>query len=286
MDKIDLSDKFLHSIMGTGAEFDIKITVLEEILDKGYLLSQHDINPELNDKRIILSVHPNSIYDDIYYRTSMDFKDEEPDFADDEFFCYCTDAYYDTVYSFFLILSNKIKENFNIRITCDSCHELAVTDKIELDKYLLGIGNAGLFIPSNFLSCYYLCKYLNGEINLDNFLSIGKEINYSIPASRFVDRLNCEVTNDHTLDYFINSDPNEFIRDKKRSYYILKEILNKYSKNIPLCDRFGYILDYESQLKKVIEMQKYIKKTKNNNLISKDNVKRLYLDTKKYYGKK
>ena len=75
---------------------------------------------------------------------------------------------------FYFILNAKLCKDYSVKPGWCK-FECTVPDEVDLYKYLVGIGNAGLSINDKFVICYYLIKYFNGEISIPELVSIVRE---------------------------------------------------------------------------------------------------------------
>ena len=169
MYRIDLCDKFFHGILTPGyinseIKDELGIKKIESILssNKLYCINsflENNFNPDFisfcfsnfnNDKsELCLSVYPEIGQ---YSHCSDEFKR-------DAFSTF-------TANTFYLILDKKLLSDYSIR-KGEFANEYYLTGNISVNKYLLGIGNAGLDISHNLKLAYYYFKYYNKEISFN-----------------------------------------------------------------------------------------------------------------------
>ena len=270
MEKLDLNDKFLHGVNCEHSE-DTQIPALESILKSGYLMSPRELcsNPLCTDK-IFLSVHPRGIFKEKY----TSFKN-----PDDSFFCYANDGYFSSVGSFILVLNSKLEDDYEIEISDKNPHELLVSEKIEVLKYLEGIANAGLIINSDLSCMYYIQKYLNNEMSFEDMLSSVRETIFYRPVVTSITNMGNIMTDKSKLKYYTTMYPSTFIVDS--GYLQLKWLLEDLDLNIGLYDLFGNPINDEIQTEKVIMMQEYLR----NRKVSCTDINQLIEDVKQHYKK-
>ena len=260
MNRIDMSDKFFHGVMFDTEDNYKRLERLRNILRCGYLLSLHEqsknglknyAQDELyyssNDDKIYLSVYPNGVYSNVY--------------TGKENVRFLYDAFDMTSQTFYFILSSNLKKDYNIR-PGNYPKECIILSRIDLYKYLVGIGNPGCNIDYRLITSYYLAKYVNSEINVNELLKSMKVIYpfldnsdvvlalYSICGSNFDSY--CEDYLNHSLE----SDESELIY--YGNYYGIKKILEEENCDIKLYDVSGYNVSADKQLSRVRVMKKYL----------------------------
>ncbi|MBO4245321.1 MAG: hypothetical protein J5892_01120 [Bacilli bacterium] len=175
MERIDLKNKFFHSIL-TGSSFyespDNKLAIekLESILQSNKLYSRKSLlDNDYLEKYIPFS------YDIFYNEPTEICLAAYPNIGEYSFIREgnsIIDAYYYFVKSdkrMCLIFDNQILNDYQIR-KGKLHNEYYLTGDLDISKYLVGIGHAGLEIRKNLLILYYYFKYYNNEISLDDFL--------------------------------------------------------------------------------------------------------------------
>ena len=252
MNKIDFDDKFFHSPNWAhcGKNF---LDRFRSILKDGYILSAQELgiepdSPKLSDpERIYLSVHPAGNLSSEYTGTGF-HGDYDTGFEM-------------TIGGQYFILNSELKKDYILEPGRYPC-ECTTMDKIELFKYLVGIGNAGLFISDDLTMCFNLIKYFNGELTVAELVNILKERYFKGYIS---ERTRCLINrlfdiNNNRENYYptnaVSQDANSFI--EIGNYYDILKILEEKKRSIPLCDKYGYIVDPLSCLLKVNEMLDYV----------------------------
>lgn len=264
MSKIDLTTKFLHGIAWDTNSDAYRISILQEILKDGKILSSRDIaiknGVDFTTERdkIFLSVYPYGIYSSKYLGNG------------------CHNGYtgYDmTTESFYFILSRKLISDFNIEAGVFPL-ECTIDKPIDLKKYLIGVGNAGYSINSNLIMCYYYTLYLKGIISENVMLN--KIRNCLNPGPDYLQFQNNKVileiieawakwlscTGDtkysRTVELVCKKETEEFINPG--CYKTIKRVFDENSFSIKFYDHEGYSVEPEKQLTKVRHMQQYIRK--------------------------
>lgn len=256
MERIDMSDKFFHAIKWDCNSEHVRLITLRKILQDGQILSKYDqTHGEDNsyiDKKIFLSVYPTGLYVNSFSGRM-------------------TSAYssFDMTRStFYLILSSKIKNDFNT-ISGSYPYECLVDGPISLKKYLVGIGNAGYDIDRKLIFCYLYTMFLKGKITQVELYKKLKEAYFPLlldhkDVAEFI-----ESVTKFASSYQGNTDYNEYIAYSlsknaddlidKGSYDSIKETFTNHDMPVHFFDNSGHSVEPEKQLVKVLKMQRYIK---------------------------
>lgn len=259
--KINMNTKFFHGIDWDGKNNDRKLFILNKILDDGKILSpkeqykRKNMTLSNNNNKIFLSVYPNGFF-------ANDFPGK--DFLRDSY-----TGFDMTRSSFYFILNKDLQRDFTLLKGAYPL-ECIVQEAIPLDKYLVGIGNAGYTINQNLQFCYYYTRFLNKEITQ-------QELKNRIKDFYFPENLNTDYVNDliksktrFCHEYRGNTDYNQDIFtsiSKEPEELIYPGILDDINKifqehNMPVLfyDNAGYRVYKEQQLIKVKKMKEYISK--------------------------
>ena len=263
MAKIDMTDKFYHAVMWDEVDRNKRLQTFRDILKCGYLLSTFeqykmgvDYNSELDrtvSNNIYLSVYPKGIYCDMY-KGNPNTK-----------FIY--DSFYMTNETLYFILSSKLKEDYNI-IPGKYPNECLIKEKIDLYKYLVGVGNTGFNIDKKVLSSYFITRYMNEEITREELIQRLSKMYLYNDINKVINELySALLTNNPHYNYFDQStslEPVDLIQ--LGDYCDVKRILEEENCNIGIYDTYGYYIEPEEQLTKVKGMQEYLQ----NNRKSKE----------------
>lgn len=255
LERIDMSDKFFHSPMWDCEDSSKKLITLRKILKSGYLLSpnaqgivhnSYDASPY--DNRVFLSVYPEGKYSSEYIGNGI--KKEY-------------DGFDMSRASFYFILDSKMKDEIELGVGAYA-NECYLTDRLDLYKYLVGIGNTGVDIDLDFLFTYYITKCINGEIDIDELC---KYLNESCFNARNCAKDILRNALHYGFDVFDGEDNNWLnISLRKRDeylissgyYYKIKRILEEENKDIKIYNDFGYLIDADEEFEKVKAMRKYL----------------------------
>lgn len=292
MERIDLKNKFFHSIL-TGSSFyapDNKLAIekLESILYSNKLYSRKSLlDNGYSEKYLPFS------YDVFYNEPTEICLAAYPNIGEYSFMREgnsIIDAYYYFAKSakrMCLIFDDQILNYYQIR-KGKLHNEYYLTGDLDVSKYLVGIGHAGLEIRKNLLILYYYFKYYNSEISLDDFLvNTGQGVG---PYSRDYYDLNnieniAEVIDCRPWIECLQSDGNEEIEFTVNSaehylqeydiYNALIKVAEEY--NVKLYDRCGVLIQgRDKRIEEIKEMINYVleqldatKEDRNNYLIKK-----------------
>ena len=242
-----MTDKFFHGVKFDEYNNDIRLMTLKKIIKSGFLLgpySQGYHSPYGYGDKIFLSVYPGGKYSSEYNGNG---------FATD-------DAFEMTRSSYYFILSSKLKDDYDIQ-KGNYPHECTVESKIDLYKYMIGIGNPGFRINFRLLGCYYVTKYMNGEISYDDLIKLLQETYYFANTETAIADLIDVLVNPYRKFNFLNRvfDDDEMKIFEKDRYHDLKSVLDEVGINIKLYDNTGYIVDEKMQLERVKYIESYIK---------------------------
>ena len=250
MSNINLYDKFFHS-PNWSYHNRFQLNEFRTILQSGYILSPTKLGkepffPELSEAdKVYLSVHPNGEFAKEYIGKHSR---NEADYSN---------GYGMTLRGQNFILSSDLKNDYNPERGEYDC-ECVVPNQVELYKYLVGIGNAGYSINDDFVLCYHLIRYFNGEINDDELVKIIKDSTF---YSSISGRVWC------TINYYFNPRQNYLMKQMHNSpesfvevgnYYNVLMILEELRKNIPLYDRYGNIIVPQKSIEEAKKIHKYI----------------------------
>lgn len=246
MIKINLYDKFFYSPNWTYHNRG-ELREFENILQSGYILSSRMLGKKprfdgVSERdKVYLSVHPLG-----------EFASEFIGKSDIEY----DNCYKMTIEGQYFILSSEFKKDNKPEPGKYDC-ECTVLDQVDLYKYLVGIGNAGLFINDDLILCFNFIKYFNGMITEDELINIIRERHFKNISERtrgIINRLFTPCYN--YLSTTVSKKANSFI--EIGNYYHILEILDNIGKNISLYDKYGYAVDPVSCLAYVNEMIDYI----------------------------
>ena len=302
MERIDLRNKFFHSTLTysficESPDNKLVIEKLESILRSNKLYSRKSLLDNGYSEKylpcsydsfynepteICLAVYPNI--------GKYSFMHEENSLADP----YFPDAYHSFVNSYkrmCLIFDDQILKDYQI-IKGKLHNEYYLTGDLDVSKYLVGIGHAGLEINRELLILYYYFKYYNSEISLDEFLVYSGEgvtsryrdyydINNKKDIAEVVD---CTywaqfwLLNDEKKVELAENSAEHYLREYD-IYNVLKLISEKY--NVKLYDSYGVLIqDKDKKIEEIKEMINYvleqldaIKEDRNKYLIQKKHTK-------------
>lgn len=272
MNKINLCDKFFHSPNWDDSETkpgERSINSLDRfrgILKKGYILSSSKLGVKspwrCDSNKVYLAVYPKGYFSSIYNTGNSGIT-----------------GYEMATKGFYFILDAKIKDDYDI-IPGSYKYECVVFDKIDLYKYLIGIGNAGYSIDNFFEICYFLIEYINGEISESSLIgviserSVNSYFDISMNAKAYINH--CFNTDNFLNNNTLSKDPKEFISIGK--YYDILRVLEEEKKSIPLYDMYGCLIDPARRITDVENMMEYIKANRDivNNEEARERLKELY----------
>lgn len=252
MIKINLRDKFFHSPNWDDKKVELgersinSLDRFRKILKSGYILSSSNLGSkspwECDSSKIYLAVYPKGDFSGIYNKGYSG-----------------TDGYEMATSGFYFILDSKLKDDYDIERGSYK-YECVVSNRIDLYKYLVGIGNAGYSIDYFFEMCYLLIKYINGEVSESDLITVIDErninsiFNTSIHAKAYINH--CFNTDNFLNNNTLSKDPKEFISIGK--YYDILRVLEEEEKSIPLYDMYGYPIDPEKRIIDAENMMEYI----------------------------
>lgn len=267
MNRINLYDKFFHSPNWFHLDQN-SFDNFSRILRDDQILSAQELGRAPNDPyisdpdKIYFSFHPHGIY----------FNEYRGIHARSEKF----NGYNMTLDGQYFILDSKLKEDYKLERGKLDC-ECTALKKVELSKYLVGIGNAGLFIRDALIMHFNFIKYFNGELNEDELIRIITERNlYNRRISDITEGfINSAFTPDTEYQSnVISRNANSLI--EVGNYYKILKILNDVGKSVPLCDKYGNIVDPLSCLVAVNEMLEYI--ISSSYVIERDKIVKAMID--------
>ncbi len=245
MERIDLNDKFLHGILASRShdlEIDAarKVRKLDSILSNGYLYCldtfiKKDLDDTFKPFKFDEFWNPRSTVSLSVPNTSKYHHDG--DAMNENAFLEWTNT------TFYLIFSNQLLFDFPIDRGFFR-NEYYLEGDIPVDKYLVGIGNAGLEISYYLRFIYYFLKYYDNEISFDEFKSLNYNPTYT---DEYYDDFNLENRNITSIALKIDKLEKDFISSsisKELYYEKLKSIASKY--NIKLFDSTGILIDEDS----------------------------------------
>ena len=270
MERIDLRNKFFHGILiGSSYDDELAIEKLESILRSGRLYSRKSLldngYPKMylpfdydvfynGPTEICLAAYPN-IGEYSFMR--------ESDLIQEAYTCFAN--------RMCLIFDNQILNDYQVRKGYLH-NEYYLTGDLDVSKYLVGIGKAGLDIATNLKILYYFFKYYNNEISLDEFLVNTGEGCRSVSENHDLYDLNkiqniAEVVDCRNLAKCLRSDGKWKIEFKVNSaedylvefanYDALKRISEKY--NVKLYDGYGVLIqDKNHRIEEIKEMINYV----------------------------
>lgn len=245
MSKINLHDKFFHSPNWDEKNSQGYLDRLRVILETGYILSSkksgvvsvYDDEEGYKRDKIYLSIHPNGVFSSKYC-------------SGDDWIT----GYQMTTKGFYFILDSKLSDDYSVERGLFK-YECTVSNEIELYKYLVGIGNAGLSIDNDLMLCYYLIKYVNGEISMDDIINYVRERKPGVCLDIAVNlAINKSFT--ETLGKALSKNEESFI--DVGDYYHIADILKQMGIKIDLYDNFGESLIGEYPIKEVQSILEYI----------------------------
>lgn len=251
MNKINLCDKFFHSPNWDDSETkpgERSINSLDrfrKILKSGYILSSSNLGSkspwECDSSKIYLAVYPKGDFSGIYNKGYSD-----------------TDGYEMATSGFYFILDSKLKDDYDIERGSYK-YECVVSNRIDLYKYLVGIGNAGYSIDYFFEMCYLLIKYINGEVSESDLITVIDERNINSIFNTSIHAKSCInhcFKSGEFLNNTLSEDAKKFITIGK--YYDILRVLEEEEKSIPLYDMYGYPIDPEKRIIDAENMMEYI----------------------------
>lgn len=246
MEKIDLTDKFIHSPNWQNKQ---DLENFKNIIKSGVLLTPEELSLKkywFKDK-IFFAVHPDSELALEYCGIGYNGFDS-------------TNGYDMASSGVFFILDSKLKKDYDIKPGTYQ-YECTSSYKIDLYKYLLGIGNAGLNIDGRLVYCYYYIKYFNGEISSEELIKRVRERNLRANLAMSIEYIgyyinNLMISGEEYLPYVLAHNPEDFMRIG--NYNEIEQILIEEKKNIILCDKFGYCVNPEKRMNEIIKMKEYV----------------------------
>lgn len=246
MEKLDLSDKYIHS---PNWDDNRDLTGFQEILRSGYLLTplSSGVHTRYYKDRIFFAVHPYGQFSDDYPESGLA--------------CFSnTDGYDMASNGVFFILNSKLREDYDLQ-PVKYKHECATCSNVDLFKYLVGIGNAGFDISDELIYCYYFIKYSNNEIPASKVIEIVQERNLRTNLVTTIESISKSINSLYLPEYnylyhVLATDVDSLISTKQ--YYEILRILDEESIKIGLYDRYGYPIDPKSRLEEVRMMYAYL----------------------------
>lgn len=247
MNKIDMSNKFFHGIEWDSDNINHKLYTLKCILESGYILgpkSQGIISSYGFGDKIFLSVYPKGEYSNIYTGNG---KAE-------------TSGYEMSSNSFYFILDSKLKDDYEI-VAGNYPLECTVNSKIDLYKYLVGIGNVGCNIDYRIIVCYYITKYMNNEIDIEELFNKLGDVFILSDITTIIKEINMFLNRyvydeGHYLYYATMTDEKDLI--SYDNYYAIKEVIDEMKLDIKFYNDAGYLIDDNKELNKLRMMRKKI----------------------------
>ena len=243
MEKIDLTDKFFHSPNWENKQ---DLQRFRSIIKSGVLLTPKEsgYSTRYFNDRIFFAAHPDSKMNP-YYENDED------------------NGFDMATRGTFFIFNSKLNEDY-VLVPGAYQYEYTTTSNVDLYKYLVGIGNAGLNIDGRLVYCYYYLKYINGEISLDELIQRIRERNLNKRLSEAVEstiyNIYCGILPEYDyLPYVLAHNPEDFIRTE--NYFEIEKILKEAKKDIVLCDKFGYCVNPQGRMQEIKEMKEYIDHT-------------------------
>lgn len=293
MERIDLKNKFFHSIL-IGSSFyespdnELAIEKLECILRSNKLYSRKTLLDNGYSKKYLPFNH-----ETFYNEPTEICLATYPNIGEYSFMHeadYIQDAYHyfvNTARRMCLIFDNQILNDYQIR-KGKLHNEYYLTGDIDVSKYLVGIGHAGLEIRTDLLILYYYFKYYNNKISLDDFLvNTGEGRKKGIHGYYDLNNIEniAEVIDCRPWIKCLQSDGNEEIEFTVNSaehylqeydiYNALIKVAEEY--NVKLYDRCGVLIQgRDKRIEEIKEMINYVleqldatKEDRNNYLIKK-----------------
>ena len=250
MEKIDLNDKYIHS---PNWENRNDLENFQKILRCGYLLTPEEsgVKTAYYKDKIFLAAHPNGVYAKEYPEVGIA--------------CFSsTDGYQMASKGLFFILNSKIKEDYDLHPVTYK-YECAVNQKIDLYKYLEGIGNAGFDIDEKLIYCYYYIKYVNGEIPASEIIEVVQERNLGLNLVMVLDSIGKSINSMALPEYnylncVLSADVDSLLRTGR--YYDVSRMLSEENKKIELYDKYGYPIEPQARIEEVHNMYDYVKDNK------------------------
>lgn len=259
MEKINLYDKFFHSPNWNTNLISCSIERLRDILKSGYILSAEQLgkisgyNEPYKPNRVYFSVHPDSEFASSYHG--------------DKHYTDFETAYVMTLKGQYFILDRQLKEDYRLSPGAYDC-ECTVLNGVKLDKYLVGIGNAGFSVDDFLVISFNLIRYYKGEITEEELTNIVRE--RTLIATGDIDRfMDYSYNGISCYNHFVALTRNEidhFI--EVENYPKVARILDEENRNIPLYDKYGFRVNPEESKKEIKRMLKYI--SSNLRLLKKD----------------
>ena len=250
MERIDLSDKYIHSPNWDNRNDLIRF---RKILRSGYLLTPlaSGVHTRYYDDRVFFAVHPNGLFSDDYHEKGLA--------------CFSnTDGYQMASRGIFFILNSKLREDYDLQ-PVKYKYECATKNNVYLFKYIEGIGNAGFDVSEELIYSYYFIKYANNEIPASKVVEIVQERNLSTHLIMTLESISKSINSMVLPEYnylnrVLSTDADNLLSIGK--YYEIVRILSEENKKIELYDRYGYPINPQARLEEVHEMYKYLEKNK------------------------
>ena len=244
--KIDLTDKFIHS---PNWEYTKDLERFQDIVKNGYLVTPEEsgIRTSYYKDKIFLAVHPNGIYSNDYPASGMGI------FTN-------LNGYTMATHGLYFILNSKVKEDYDLQPLTYK-YECFSNRKIDLYKYLEGIGNTGFNIDDKLIYCYYFIKFANDCIPASKIIEIVQERNLDFGLALAIKNESVcvnslAVPEKNYLNLILNSKVEDLF--KIGNYYEIVKILKEEKQNIKLYDKYGYLLDPEKRIDEVNNMYEYV----------------------------
>ena len=251
MGKIDLRDKFVHS-----PNFQREgLGNFKSILTSGYIGSPSVTGVKsfwhIKDN-VYLGMHPNGDLTKKYKPTTYTGFNS-------------TNGYEMATSGVFFILNSSLENDYTI-IPGAYDHEGKVLHRIDLYKYLEGIGNAGYYIGDRLTYCYYFIRLANGELDdVNQLIEMVWERNLRCDLSMTIESIgywinSLMIPNHNYINYVLSKSPEGHLH--KCYYDEIVDILKEEGKDIPLYDKFGELIEPEKCLVKVKKMYDYVERNK------------------------
>lgn len=250
MERIDLSDKYIHS---PNWECINDLSRLKKILRSGYLLTpiSSGINTRYYDDKVFFAVHPNGLFSD--------------DYPENGLACFSnTDGYQMASRGIFFILNSKLREDYDLQ-PVKYKYECATSNNVDLFKYIEGIGNAGFDISEELIYSYYFIKYANNEIPASIVVEIVQERNLRTHLIMTLESISKSINSMALPEYnylnrVLSTDADNLLSIGK--YYEIVRILSEEDKKIELYDRYGYPINPQARIEEVHDMYEYLENNK------------------------
>ena len=273
MERVELRDKFFHGVLTRS--FPCRLSDNTQVIEKlESILRSNKIYPRkslldngYSDKYLPFS-------DNIFYNEPTEIclavypNIGEYSFMRGEYSIFDAYWYFVRRAKMCLMFDNRLFDDYQIR-KGKLDDEYYLTGDIDVSKYLVGIGNAGLETKKSLLILYYYFKYYNNEISLDDFLvntgeglGSGNRDYYDLNIKNIA-----EIIDRTPLVKSLLSDENkkiEFTVENAENYLIeydiynaLKNISEKY--NVKLYDSNGVLIqDRDKRIEEIKVMINYV----------------------------